>query len=77
MQLDCGWELIWSGLIRGLLTFSNLNSVVSFSAYLFFFFYYKLLSNIGFAVRSHILDSCGLVPKWTRKEIFTIHFVRT
>ena len=38
MQLDCGWELIWSGLIRGLLTFSNLNSVVSFSAYLFYFF---------------------------------------
>ncbi|CAK7328911.1 unnamed protein product [Dovyalis caffra] len=27
MQLDSGWELIWSGLIRGLPTFSNLNSV--------------------------------------------------
>lgn len=71
LGIDMEWSHSWVADIQ------QSKFCCKFQCISFLFLYYKLLSNIGFAVSSHILDSCGLVPKWTRKEIFTIHFVRT
>ncbi|XP_034925984.1 serine/threonine-protein kinase ATM isoform X2 [Populus alba] len=50
-ELDCGWELIWSGLIRGLLTFSNLNSVADAALLL-----------LGSIISSDIMSTCAVPP---------------
>ncbi|KAI9381278.1 hypothetical protein POPTR_015G076650v4 [Populus trichocarpa] len=50
-ELDCGWELIWSGLIRGLLTFSNLNSVADAALLL-----------LGSIISSDLMSTCAVPP---------------
>ncbi|XP_011028561.1 PREDICTED: serine/threonine-protein kinase ATM [Populus euphratica] len=50
-ELDRGWELIWSGLIRGLLTFSNLNSVADAALLL-----------LGSIISSDLMSTCAVPP---------------
>ncbi|KAG6746015.1 hypothetical protein POTOM_050526 [Populus tomentosa] len=50
-ELDFGWELIWSGLIRGLLTFSNLNSVADAALLL-----------LGSIISSDLMSTCAVPP---------------